>query len=220
MKTRIDKACGPFATPARAKEIALIEDQNFGLPEFTELTGVGVPGSGIYQVRPSGISVGPPLEKLGDFTPAEQHQIHEAARALTLSFPCTPAEFMRWYDASRGTNGVSDFPLAKGFAEELRRHEGPSSGGAGPSVPSGEIVAAFKVLPADRENFKWWDLRLRNPGRYRLTSARALRGVAQRPSRWYPVLVAGWLIDEKRLARDAVLRAMRQKFPDSDLDLL
>jgi hypothetical protein len=127
---------------------------------------------------------------------------------------------MTFYDATGGTNGVSDFPLAKGFAEELRRHEGPSSEGAEPSVSSGRIVAAFKVRPAERENAKWWDLRLRNPGRYRLASARAARGVAKRPSRWHPVRVAGWLIDEKLIARDAVLRAMEKNFPDYDVDLL
>jgi hypothetical protein len=219
MKTPTAKTSGPFADPARAAEIALMDECEFGLTEFIELTGIGVSSYGIYRVSTAGVSIDPEA-KLGDFSAVDQVEILRANRRLSLSFPCTPAEFMTFYDATRGTNGVSDFPLAKGFAEALRRHEGPSSEGAEPSVSSGRIVAAFKVRPAERENAKWWDLRLRNPRRYRLASARAARGVAKRPSRWYPVRVAGWLIDEKLIARDAVLRAMEKNFPDYDVDLL
>jgi len=200
----------------------------FGLPEFTELTGVGVGKFSIYLLSATGISL-PVAEQLADFAPRQQHEIHQAVRNVALAFPCEPAKFLEWYDATRGNapegtpkgkQGVSDFPLAYGFIEELRRHEEPSSHSADPSVSSGEIVSAFRVRGDERENAKWWDLRLRNPGRYRLTRARALRGVARRPSRWHPVLVAGWLIDQKFLTHDVVQRAMARSFPDYDVGTL
>ena len=216
----------PFATPERAAEIALMDE--FGLAEFTELTGVGVGAHGIYRVSRKGVSL-PASKNLSELTAAQQNAIHHATRLLTIRFPCAPADFMRWYDATRGKappdapktrQGISDFPLAKGFAEELRRHEEPSSDSTAPLVPSGEIVAAFKVLPADRENAEWWNLRLRNPGRYRLTSARAVRGAAQRPSYWHPVRVAAWLVEEELLTREVVIRAMQKSFPNHDADFL
>lgn len=171
----MDETAGPFASRTRAVEIALMEGKHFGLAEFTELTGVRVPGLGIYRVGATRISIGP-AENLGYWAPAEQHRIHQAVRLLTLTFPCTTAAFLTWYGAIRGTNGVSDIPLAPGFAEELQRLEGSASQTPRPSVPSGEIVAAFKQLPDPTANRRWWDLRLRNPGRYGLTSGRAQMG--------------------------------------------
>src|SRR5271170_1606098 len=103
---------GPFADPARAREIALLDE--IGLPEFTELTGVGVGDYGIYRVSPTGISIRA-SESLADLTAVQQNAIHQAARFLTRSFPCAPAQLMTWYDATRGEEGISDFPLARGF---------------------------------------------------------------------------------------------------------
>jgi hypothetical protein len=219
----INQVNGPFATRARAAEIALMD--LIDLPEFVELTGVGVGDYSIYRVDREGISLRA-NEHLADLAVAEQNAVLQATRRLTLVFPCAPSIFMKWYDATRGEAnegepvGISDFPLAKGFAEELRRFEGSAQHSAGPSVPSGDIVAAFRVETDKRANAKWWDYRLRDPVKYRLAEARALAGSAQRPSRWYPTLVAGWLLDREHLDRDAVLRAMRQNFPGYDVDLL
>ncbi|MBL0290903.1 MAG: hypothetical protein IPQ15_09600 [Betaproteobacteria bacterium] len=113
--------------------------------------------------------------------------------------------------------GVSDFPLAKGFAEQVRRR-GDLAGRAGLSVASPEIVAAFQIKGA--ENVGWWDRRLRNPGRYGLKIARAALGAAKLPSRWYPEVVAAWLIEEGHMERDDVVRAMKRSFPEIDTDLL
>ena len=216
------------ATPARATEIALMEE--FGLPEFTELTGIGIGDYGIYSVSPAGVSLRA-SDGLASATAIEQQKINEAARRLSLNFSCAPATFMAWYDATRGVSnaravggraklGVSDFPLATGFAEALNQYEGAASNGLGPSVPSRDIVAAFKVKPGAKPNFDWWDRRLRNPARYGLAKARAARGGAKRPSRWYPTAVAAWLIDQGHLERTAAVHATRYHFSSYDVDLL
>ena len=79
---------GPFANRDRATEIALMDQ--FGLAEFTELTGVGVGDYGIYRVDPDGISLRA-IESLADFTASQQNAIHQAEHTLTLGFRCTPA---------------------------------------------------------------------------------------------------------------------------------
>ena len=51
----MDETTGPFASRARAAEIALMDE--FGLPEFTELTGVGVGKFTNYSVGVAGVSL-------------------------------------------------------------------------------------------------------------------------------------------------------------------
>jgi len=217
--SRTETECWLFADPKRAGEIAVLEGETFGLAEFTALTGVGVPGSGIYRVSRDGISIGP-AENIGEWAPAEQHKIHQAARLLTLKFPCTPLAFMRWYNATRATNNVSDFPLVPGFAEAIQKGEERASETLRPSVPSPQIIGAFKRFPDPIKNRSWWKLRLSNPGKYALTGCRAARGKAKRPSRWYPEVVAAWLIERRFISRESVLSAMQRSFPDWDINLL
>jgi hypothetical protein len=60
MKTPVEPSHCPFATRARAAEIALRENalqEKFGLIEFTELTGVGHSDYGIYRIDPKGVSL-------------------------------------------------------------------------------------------------------------------------------------------------------------------
>jgi hypothetical protein len=153
MAIHIDEVNGPFATRARAGEIALMEE--FGLPEFIELRGVGVGDYSIYRVASGGISLRA-NECLADLSAAQQSAIFQAARSLTLGFPCKPAIFMKWYDATRGETkagtqrppnelGVSGLSISEGIAEELRRYAGSALQSAEPAVPSGDIVAAFRV---------------------------------------------------------------------------
>jgi hypothetical protein len=201
----------------RAAEIALMD--KIGLAEFTELTGRGVPGWGIYRISEQGVSPAA-AERLEDWAPTEQFQIHRAARLLTLSFRCEPAEFMRWYNETKAKNGISDFALAKGFEETLEQHGRFAGNRATPSVTSAEIVSAFRVKSDRAANKNWWGVRLRNPHRYGLAHARAATGRARLPSRWFPVQVAAWLIDRNHLRREAVDRAMRDAFPAFDADIL
>jgi len=160
------------------------------------------------------------LERLEDWSHAEQVEIRRAARLLSLKFDCPPAEFMRWYNETRATNGVSDFALAKGFEETLEQHGRFAGNRATPSVTSAEIVSAFRVKSDRAANKNWWGQRLRNPQRYGLTHARAATGGARLQSRWFPVQVAAWLIDRNHLRREAVDRAMRDAFPAFDADIL
>ncbi len=219
---------GPFATGARASEIALMDE--FGLAEFTELTGVGVGDHGIYRVGPTGVSLRV-SEGGADFTPIEQHKLHQAARQLTLAFPCMPAAFMTWYDATRGTpragpqgqpagRGVSDFPLAKGFAEELEAGGGAAIAMKKGSAPSSRIIAAFRVKPDLAENKKWWDNRMRHAARYKLEVARASTGRAGTASQWDPLQIAVWLVDREHLPSEKVRLAVEEHFPKIDSSLL
>ena len=133
MKAPVEPSHCPFATRARAAEIALRENalqEKFGLIEFTELTGVGHSDYGIYRIDPKGVSLRA-SNKLDGWPADQQNAINQVALRAALEFPCTPVAFMAWYDATRGAEGASDFPLADGFAEELPRHEEPVSQSAG-----------------------------------------------------------------------------------------
>ena len=90
------------------------------------------------------------------------------------------------------------------------------------SVAATEIIAAFAVKEP-RINAAWWSRRLRDPDKYgggRLTQARAMKGDPKTQSRWYPDVVAAWLIDREHLPRAVVIKAIEDHFPDIDVDLL
>jgi len=224
---RVDEPVGPFASPPRAAEIALMEE--LGLPEFTELTGVGVGKFSIYLVSSAGVSL-PVAERLGDFTPYQQHQLHQAVRKLALAFPCTPAQFLQWHERTRasrphphappGAPACSDFPLATGFMEALSGGGGILEADLKGSVPSGKIVAAFRVKPDAAENAEWWQNRMRHALRYQLNHARASRGRAKTPSRWLPLQIAAWLVAQDHLSELRVRRAVEEHFPEIDSSLL
>jgi hypothetical protein len=230
MKTPTAKTSGPFADPARAAEIALMEA--FGLLEFTELTGIGAGDYGNVRVATSGVS----LVLAADFQkinlsewPAEQQLvIQRAAQAPALSFPCSPEAFMGWYDATRGEessgeHGFSDFPLAEAFEKAMLRREGASSDRSRFSCPSNDIIAAFAVNPNPLANASWWTARLGDPRKYggpSLVGARARKGDPRNRSRWYPDVVAAWLIDRKYLTSHATIQSMKRSFPDTDITSL
>lgn len=208
---------GTIADPVRAAEIASMEQ--FGLREFIELTGIGSGQYGIYRISRDGVNVGDP-DQSHQLAPKDELNILRAEDALRLDFPCSTEQFMEWYEATRGENGVSDFPLAPGFLKALIGEDESARAHLGPPVPSGKIVAAFKVKGDDRENEKWWKERMRGAIRYGLKVARASKGAAKRPPQWYPALVAGWLIDKGHLPHAIALRAVKQHFPDADTSFL
>jgi hypothetical protein len=193
--------------------------KSFGLQEFIELTGIGAGRYGIYHVGKSGVVAGED-EDLADWSAKDQLRIMQAVTKLSLKFPCSPEAFMEWYDATRGTNGVSDFPLARGFLDVLRPAGTTQAGIPPEAVPSTEIVAAFRVESNATANARWWDDRMRAAKRYGLLAARASPGGAKKPSYWNPTLVASWLIEKNHLHRDRVLRAMETAFPDYETHLL
>ena len=134
MITPMDETPGPSATPRRAAEIAAMEQ--FGLLEFIELTGIGAGDFGAYRVNPSGVSLVLADDvkdaDLGRYTRDQQGAILAAKAAPRLTFPCTPAAFMTWYDSTRGMGsgekrGVGEFPLVEAFEREVRRREGASA---------------------------------------------------------------------------------------------
>jgi hypothetical protein len=207
----------PFASPDRAAAIAGMKD--FGLREFIELTGVGAGRYGIYEITEDGLTV----RDHGDatqFTAQNQVALLKAEDTLTLKFPCSPEQFQEWYDATRGENGTSDFPLAAGFLTALLNAGQAARAHLGAPRPSADIIAAFKVKPGDAENKKWWDDRMRGAKKYELLDARASHGRAKQQSQWYPTAVAGWLIDKKHLSKPIVRRAMEKHFPDADTNFL
>lgn len=87
-------------------------------------------------------------------------------------------------------------------------------------VTADEIIDAFRVkfeLPKNRE---WWNERFTNASRYKkILNARVQKGKASRgdqhfPSWWDPFLIASWLISERHMHRDRVVRILQQSFPD------
>ena len=82
------------------------------------------------------------------------------------------------------------------------------------SVASGKIIAVFPVCQNNRENYRWWNVRMRDANDYDLVNCRALRGRASRPSYWHPDLVAAWLVDKKHKEAKEVAEILRKHFPD------
>jgi len=216
MNNRTEDASGPLTTPERATEITTLEQ--IGLLEFAELTGVGAGRFGPYRVDESGVNVD--HVPLAELPPRDQISVQRAKRAHTLSFPCSPEAFMAWYEATCGTNGISDFSLAPAFKKEMRSRTGAGTMPSRYSCPSQEIAKAFAVKTNANDNRNWWGLRLRDPGKYGLSHARAHKGKAKMPSRWYPDVVAGWLIDKERMTRDDAVKAVETNFPNVDADLI
>jgi hypothetical protein len=208
---------GPLADPARAVELATRDELE--LPEFTELTGVGAGKWGVYDINEHGVTI-EPYTRLEDLPPDEQVHAQRLKREYSLTFPCTPEAFMTWFDATRATNGISDFALAPTFQTAVRRGAVASSAPTRRSYPSGDIVKAFACKPVPADNKHWWDQRLRDPRKYDLEDARALEGKAKRPSRWYPDVVGGWLVEKQHMSRDAVVGAVERHFPDVDANLI
>ncbi len=164
--------------------------------------------------------------ELSNWTPEEQLVIQRAALAPALTFPCSPEGFMSWYDAIRGPDGAgefaaSDFPLAQAFEKAVRRSEGSSSDRKRFSCTSQEIAAAFAVKTEPAKNAAWWADRLGDPAKYgkqSLVGARASKGNPRNPSRWYPDVVAGWLLEKEYLPPSAVINAMQRAFPAVEFD--
>lgn len=122
--------------------------------------------------------------------------------------------------AKRGSLGCC--VCRKGDAERVLAmyvDEEPTSDGlydSVPSVPSNAIIEAFKVFPDARKNSDWWDQRLRDPGKFRLLTARVAKGTrgGSRKSMWNPAHVAAWLIHNKKMERDRTVTALRRAFPE------
>jgi hypothetical protein len=214
-----------LADASRAAEIALME--KIGLPEFGELTGKGIGNHGIYRVDQAGVSLRV-SDGLATLTDVQQQMVNQAARRLTLSFTCTPAEFMAWYDATRGEKdplgkgkpGVSDFPLAAGFVEALEQNTPSNTTAIRDSVVSETIIAAFRMRTDDGENQQWWNERMGHASRYELEDARVSPGRAANPSRWDPLQIAIWLARKGHLAPEKVRRAFEAHFPKLDSTFL
>ena len=222
----------PFADLTRAAEIALMDE--FGLEEFTELTGVGAGVCSIFRVAPTGIWIWA-TENLAKLTPTEQIVTHRLAKVLTLGFPCTPAQFLKWYGEVHNNglawaaephpampieSGWRGIPIAEGFTEALNLQEGVPTPVLSDSVPSQMIVEAFRVKSDPAENAKWWDDRMRHAVRYKMRDARASRGRAGVPARWYPLQIAAWLIDKSHSSPERVRRAIEAHFPKVDSTLV
>ncbi len=207
-------------TSERASEIARIKE--FGLSEFIELTGVGAGLYGIYLVERTGVTLPAMDDKsLTELSSRGQVELLQAEAKFTLSFPCPPQDFVTWYDHTRATNGVSDFPLAEGFLKVFSRQENAKASSVhGPATLSSTVIAMFQVKSNPTDNKKWWDDRMRNPKKYGLQEARASVGRAKQQSKWYPGIVAGWLVDKKHLTPGKASRALSSSFPDLDTSLL
>lgn len=88
------------------------------------------------------------------------------------------------------------------------------------SVTADQIIHAFRVKADPQQNQTWWTERLTNTTRYKkILAARVQKGKASRggqhfPSWWNPFLIASWLIAERHMPRDRVVRILQQSFPD------
>lgn len=213
------------ANKLRAAEIAAMEE--IGLPEFRELTGIAAGSFGIYEVGRDGVSIRH-RDDDPDLTAEGQHQVYLAKKKLSVVFPCSPGEFMKWYDATRGethpmaptgTQGVSDFPLAAGFPDAVEKRSGKVRRLSRFTVQSREIIDAFRVKQNTTENSEWWDARLRNPNKYGCEEARATVGAARRQSTWYPDVLAGWLVEKNLMTQANAEKTMAQHFPLCEIDL-
>lgn len=221
---------GAIADPRRAREIAAMDE--LSIDEFRELTGIGISRYGIYSIDSQGVSVGT-VKDMAELTARQQHKLSLARKALSLSFPCTPARFVEWFIATQGkpdtvgaeriARAPSDFPLAKGFLAEFDRLNSAGKRDTRHAVPKQDIIAAFPVKPSPDENAKWWAIRLRDVDNYGLAECRARKGQRGRgdnPSYWYSQSIAAWLIDKGHMKKRDVISAMEANFPTEDLELL
>lgn len=217
---------GPIAGLKRAAAIAAMNELT--IDEFRELTGIGITTYGIYHIAESGISVADSV-KMENLTARQQDEFSRSRKLLSLSFPCSPEDFLQWYEAtcgefypsedSAGKRAPSDFPLATGFIDEVRRLHMPNELDLSRVVTSKRIIEAFLVKEEIAVNKKWWDKRLRDPVNYGLLECRALPGKPGRgshPSLWYPMLVAAWLLDKNHMVNNAIAMALESHFPNED----
>lgn len=213
-------------TPARAVEIANM--RNFGLREFIEITGVGAGEYGIYLIsETNGVEI--KMTPLADIDAVGQKNLLQAREKLSLKFPCTPTEFSKWHDATRGeisleSNGEatpSDFPLHKSFIDQINTNLGHPPSKIKDAVTSLVIKDAFNGIPKDADS-KWWGVRLRDPDNYGLSDARVAKGKAGRnnPSLWDPIAVGSWIIEKYPELKNKVIQACKKHFPDHDTDFL
>jgi len=148
-------------------------------------------------------------------TPAWAHQYatRPGPSPTTPIDPDTPvtAEVNALDTASDATDDTDGSPVNTDLPEsELRKR----------AVTADEIIQAFRVRPDSHQNYKWWNERFTNPNRYKkILTARVQKGKASRgdqhfPSWWNPFMIASWLISERHMQRDRVVRALQQSFPD------
>ena len=146
---------------------------------------------------------------------AHQHRIQAPTAWATVSESepsvvgiSTPVENAK----TEATAPEADAPDADGDlpVEELRKR----------AVTADDIIHAFRVKPDSHQNHKWWTERFTNPNRYKkILTARVQKGKASRggqhfPSWWNPFLIASWLIAERHMPRERVLRILQQSFPE------
>ncbi len=215
------KPFGPPANRSRAKAIAHMDE--FGLDEFIELTGIGSGRYGIYRIDDSGISIMDAGDAC-DLSPDREHAIRQASKKLSLRFPCSPKQFIDWYDFTKGLPsksksgqeqpGVSDFPLARGFLPEIDY----LSTSPDRPVSTEQIIAAFTVGSPEESN-RWWKERMGSANRNGLTECRATGGRG-RKSTWHPTAVATWMIGKKGFRQATVVAVMKEHFADYDISFL
>lgn len=144
---------------------------------------------------------------------AQQYATRPASTPTTPVEPDTPvtAEVNAPDTATDAADDTDSSPVETDLSEsELRKR----------AVTADEIIQAFRVRPDSHQNYKWWNERFTNPSRYKkILTARVQKGKASRggqhfPSWWNPFMIASWLIAERHMHRDRVVRALQQSFPD------
>jgi hypothetical protein len=216
-KDKLEEISDPTrVTRERVMELAKMT-AGFGLQEFIEVTGVGKGKYGIYQISEDGVRVGQDV-RLEDLAAERQLSHLKVTTELSLDFPCAASDFWQWFQNTRGTpdgkeDGISDFPLNQFFIEAIEHGTVKRL-----IVPSHEIVQAFRVKADSAKNELWWDVRMRDAKRYGLIESRAAKGRAKSPSRWYPEVIAAWLVENQHqhMTVAAVKLAIERNFPDAD----
>lgn len=86
----------------------------------------------------------------------------------------------------------------------------------GKAVTADEITHAFRRYPDDTKNGKWWRARLADPADYGLESCRAAKGKpgVKNSSRWWPSLIANWLVEKRHCDQKKAAASLRRHFPD------
>ncbi len=90
--------------------------------EFIDLTGIGARKYGVYTISEAGVFALQDHE-LTDLEPQQQHALLRIKKNLSLPFPCAMVDFLEWYRATCGTNGISDFPLAPSLLRRLKTQD-------------------------------------------------------------------------------------------------
>ena len=146
---------------------------------------------------------------------AHQHRVQVSTAPTTIpeseptaeaaTAPETDTEIEDTAPEADATDADNDLPV-----EELRKR----------AVTADDIIHAFRVKPDSHQNYKWWTERFTNPNRYKkILTARVQKGKASRggqhfPSWWNPFLIASWLIAERHMPRDRVVRILQQSFAE------